>query len=65
MFLQESKIDLLDDSAALKRKLKKAFCEPGNIENNGVLSFVKFVLFPLFGDSKGEEGWVWTYFNFK
>ncbi|CAB1350465.1 unnamed protein product [Coregonus sp. 'balchen'] len=34
----------------VKKKLKKAFCEPGNIENNGVLSFVKHVLFPLIGE---------------
>lgn len=44
---EDSKIDLLDGSGALKKKLKKAFCEPGNIENNGVLSFVKYVLLPL------------------
>ncbi|XP_060517964.1 tyrosine--tRNA ligase, cytoplasmic [Cylas formicarius] len=44
----ESKIDLLDSPANVKKKLKKAFCEPGNIENNGVLSFVKHVIFPLF-----------------
>lgn len=50
--LQDSKIDLLDGSGALKKKLKKAFCEPGNIENNGVLSFVKYVLLPL----KSTEG---------
>ncbi|XP_072036312.1 tyrosine--tRNA ligase, cytoplasmic-like [Amphiura filiformis] len=49
---EDSKIDLLDDAGALKRKLKKAFCEPGNIENNGLLSFVKFVLFPLFGEKE-------------
>lgn len=48
---EESKIDLLDSPASVKKKLKKAFCEPGNIENNGVLSFVKHVLFPLL---KGE-----------
>lgn len=44
---EESKIDLLDSPASVKKKLKKAFCEPGNIENNGVLSFVKHVVFPL------------------
>ncbi|PIO29892.1 hypothetical protein AB205_0109490 [Aquarana catesbeiana] len=44
---QESKIDLLDSPSDVKKKLKKAFCEPGNIENNGVLSFVRHVLFPL------------------
>nr|XP_057902279.1 tyrosine--tRNA ligase, cytoplasmic [Doryrhamphus excisus] len=47
---EESKIDLLDSKEDLKKKLKKAFCEPGNIQNNGVLSFVKFVLFPLRGE---------------
>ncbi|MBN3305225.1 tyrosine--tRNA ligase, cytoplasmic [Amia ocellicauda] len=44
---EESKIDLLDRKEDVKKKLKKAFCEPGNVENNGVLSFVKHVLFPL------------------
>uniref|UniRef100_A0A671M310 Tyrosine--tRNA ligase n=1 Tax=Sinocyclocheilus anshuiensis TaxID=1608454 RepID=A0A671M310_9TELE len=44
---EESKIDLLDKNQEVKKKLKKAFCEPGNVENNGVMSFVKHVLFPL------------------
>lgn len=44
----DSKIDLLDEESAVNRKINKAFCEEGNIENNGVLSFVKFVLFPLY-----------------
>lgn len=44
---EESKIDLLDNPSAVKKKLKKAFCEPGNLEENGVLAFVKHVLFPL------------------
>lgn len=44
---EESKIDLLDRKDDVKKKLKKAFCEPGNVENNGVLSFIKHVLFPL------------------
>lgn len=48
-WLQESKIDLLDSKEDVKKKLKKSFCEPGNIQNNGVLSFVKHVLFPLRG----------------
>lgn len=50
--LQESKIDLLDSKEDVKKKLKKAFCEPGNIQNNGVLSFVKHVLFPLRGGTE-------------
>ncbi|XP_005995642.1 tyrosine--tRNA ligase, cytoplasmic [Latimeria chalumnae] len=44
---EESKIDLLDKKEDVKKKLKRAFCEPGNVENNGVLSFIKHVLFPL------------------
>lgn len=44
----DSKIDLLDDTKAVEAKIRKAFCEEGNIEQNGVLPFVKFVLFPVF-----------------
>lgn len=54
LFLQDSKIDLLDRKEDVKKKLKKAFCEPGNVENNGVLSFIKHVLFPL---KSGEGLW--------
>ena len=43
----DSKIDLLDSAAQVKKKLKKAFCEPGNVADNGVLAFVKHVLLPL------------------
>ncbi|KAK7603568.1 hypothetical protein V9T40_003567 [Parthenolecanium corni] len=45
--IEDSKIDLLDSEAVVKKKLKKAFCEPGNVEDNGVLSFVKHVIFSL------------------
>merc|ERR1711936_245044 len=44
---EDSKIDLLDSAAAVKKKLKKAFCEPGNIADNGILSFCKYVIFPV------------------
>ncbi|GBP81096.1 Tyrosine--tRNA ligase, cytoplasmic [Eumeta japonica] len=44
---EDSKIDLLDNPANVKKKLKKAFCEPGNVIENGVLSFSKHVIFPL------------------
>ena len=37
----DSKIDLLDPPSQIKKKLKKAFCEEGNIENNGPLAFTK------------------------
>lgn len=44
---EDSKIDLLDSADQLKKKLKKAFCEPGNVETNSILAFCKNVLFPL------------------
>jgi len=50
---EDSKIDLLDSKESVKKKLKKAFCEPGNITDNGVLSFCKFVIFPV--ALKGEK----------
>lgn len=49
---EDSKIDLLDNAATVKKKLKKAFCEPGNIADNGVLAFSKHILFPLFKDGE-------------
>lgn len=50
----DSKIDLLDSPANVKKKLKKAFCEPGNITDNGLLSFVKHVLYSLFKEGEGK-----------
>ncbi|CAI8005684.1 Tyrosine--tRNA ligase, cytoplasmic [Geodia barretti] len=43
----DSKIDLLDSPGDVKRKIKKAFCEPGNVQENGILAFAKHVLFPV------------------
>lgn len=52
---EDSKIDLLDTPANLKKKIKRAFCEPGNITDNGLLSFVKHVLFSIFKEGEGFE----------
>ena len=49
---ENSKIDLLETQASIKKKIKSAFCEPGNTENNGILSFCKHVLFPLSLDNQ-------------
>ena len=43
----DSKIDLIDDAKTVESKIRKAFCEEGNIERNGILPFCKFVLFPV------------------
>ncbi|CAB3377840.1 Hypothetical predicted protein [Cloeon dipterum] len=50
---EDSKIDILDSPANIKKKLKKAFCEPGEILKNGVLSFVKHVIFPIYKPGQG------------
>ena len=42
----DSKIDLLDAPDVVRKKLKKAFCPPKQVEGNGVLSFVEYVLLP-------------------
>lgn len=52
---EDSKIDLLDDAATVKKKLKKAFCEPGNITDNGILAFSKHVIFPLFKEGEAYK----------
>lgn len=50
---EDSKIDLLDSPANVKKKIKRAFCEPGNIQDNGLLAFVKNVLFSIFKEGEG------------
>ncbi|MCL4138260.1 UNVERIFIED_CONTAM: hypothetical protein GTU68_033801 [Idotea baltica] len=43
----DSKIDLLDSAESVKTKLAGAVCEPSN-PDNGIISFLKYVLFPIF-----------------
>ncbi|KAG6334820.1 hypothetical protein ID866_4272 [Astraeus odoratus] len=43
----DSKIDFLDSPEVVKRKIRKAFCEEGNITENGLLAFLKAVLIPI------------------
>lgn len=42
----DSKIDLIDEEQVVRKKLKKAFCPPKQVDGNGVLSFVEYVLLP-------------------
>jgi tyrosyl-tRNA synthetase len=42
-----SKIDFLDTPELVRKKIKAAFCEEGNAEDNGVLAFVEAVLIPI------------------
>ena len=55
----DTKVDLLDDPITVTKKIQKAFCEEGNIERNGILPFVKNVLFPVFENkSSGNASFV-------
>ncbi|CAL9738357.1 tyrosine--tRNA ligase, cytoplasmic [Monosporozyma servazzii] len=53
-----SKIDLLEEPKVVKKKINSAFCSPGNVTENGLLSFVEFVVQPIqalkFGDGHFE-----------
>ena len=45
-----SKIDLLDSPAVVEKKIAQAYAKPKMVENNGLLAFVRLVLFPLVKD---------------
>src|SRR5690606_2101725 len=51
-----SKIDLLDSKDVVNMKLKKAHCAPKEVEGNGVIGFVEFVLFPISALMTGKQG---------
>lgn len=50
----KSKIDLADTENEINDKVKTAYCEPGIVENNGVLAFMKHVIMVIKQD-KGEK----------
>lgn len=43
----DSKIDLLDTADVVRKKLKKAYAVPKEVEGNGIVSFVEYVLLPI------------------
>ena len=42
----DSKIDILETPEAVKKKLRKAYAAPKEVEGNGLISFVEYVLLP-------------------
>ncbi len=50
-----SKIDLLDDPKDIMKKINKAYCEVGNITDNPLLTFTKYVIFPILELKDGKE----------
>ncbi|XP_069943421.1 tyrosine--tRNA ligase, cytoplasmic isoform X1 [Cherax quadricarinatus] len=49
---EEEYIDLIEQESQMKKKIKSAFCEEGNINFNPILSLVKVVIMPLLDDEK-------------
>jgi tyrosyl-tRNA synthetase len=49
---RSSVIDLLDDEKEVVRKMSKAYCPEGETEENGILAFLKTVIFPELQDKK-------------
>ena len=52
----DSKIDILDTPEAVKKKLKKAFAVPKEVNGNGLISFVEYVLLPVSALKTGDKG---------
>lgn len=51
----DSKIDLLDTEEVVKRKLKKAPAAPREVDGNGIISFVEYVLLPASALRSGDK----------
>ncbi|KAK9472143.1 Aminoacyl-tRNA synthetase, partial [Dipodascopsis tothii] len=51
-----SKIDLLDDPKTVKKKIASAYCSPGEVEGNGLIAFVEYVLLPISRLQTSEDG---------
>lgn len=49
---EEEYIELIEQDSQIKKKVKSAFCEEGNINFNPVLSLVRNVIFPWLGEDK-------------
>ncbi|MCJ1253548.1 hypothetical protein MMC24_001360 [Lignoscripta atroalba] len=52
----DSKIDLLDTPDVVRKKLKKAYAVPKEVEGNGIVSFIEYVLLPVSGLKNGGKG---------
>jgi tyrosyl-tRNA synthetase len=55
----DSKIDLLDSDSEISRKLNKGFCQEGNVIENPLLIFCKYVVFPIL-ELKNISGFIIT-----
>lgn len=68
---QDSKIDLLDSKNQLKLKINKAYCLPGDIEDNSLMTILEKIIFPIIKlkninfiiNRKQEHGGLLSYTN--
>jgi tyrosyl-tRNA synthetase len=47
--VKESFISIRDNKENIKKKISKAYCKKGDVENNPILSISRLILFPKFG----------------
>jgi tyrosyl-tRNA synthetase len=47
---EESKIALTDDDAAIEEKIQGAYCPAGEVEDNGVLEYLRYLVFPVLAE---------------
>jgi len=45
-----SKVNLTDSPAAIEEKIQAAYCPAGEIEDNGVLEYLRYLVFPILSD---------------
>jgi tyrosyl-tRNA synthetase len=50
---ETSKISIHDSEEEIERKMEKAFCPEGEVEENGVLEYSRYLIFPIL-EKKGE-----------
>jgi tyrosyl-tRNA synthetase len=51
---ESSKVNLNDSAEAVQEKLNDAYCPMGEVEDNGVLEYVRYLVFPIL-DERGED----------
>jgi tyrosyl-tRNA synthetase len=49
-----SKINLTDDPDQVEEKINGAYCPQGEVEDNGVLEYVRYLVFPII-EQRGED----------
>lgn len=49
-----------DGEADVKRKIKKAFCKPGDVEGNPLLDWAKWIIFPIMNNITIPEDTKWN-----